>query len=388
MNSIAKSFLVIALVGFFFPTISIGQDDPKGVDAVKHKQTVDKGIEYLLGKGQNPRDGSFSSHLSPAVTSMCVSALVRNGVPVQTAKIQLALKYVLSHVKEDGGIYAKGSNLRNYETSLAVMCLVDANQNSQYDEVIDKAAAFIKGIQWDESEGHDRASAFYGGWGYGKHKRPDVSNTQFGIDALVAAGVDPKSTEMQKALEFMSNSQNLSSQHNGADFATKATKDDEGGMIYSPANGGETKAGESESGGLRSYASMTYAGLKSFLHAGLTKEDMRVKAAFDWIQRHYDLDTNPGMGAQGLFYYYHVFAKALSILGDRTLVDAEGNVHNWRAELVEAVASRQQKDGSWTNVDADRWFEADKNLVTAYALLSLSYCAPEMDMEVKKEMDK
>ena len=61
---------------------------------------------------------------------------------------------------------------------------------------------------------------------------------------------------------------------------------------------------------------MTYAGLKSFLYAGLKKDDMRVKAAMDWIKRHYDLTENPGVGKQGLFYYYHVFAKALAVYGD------------------------------------------------------------------------
>jgi squalene-hopene/tetraprenyl-beta-curcumene cyclase len=98
----------------------------------------------------------------------------------------------------------------------------------------------------------------------------------------------------------------------------------------------------------------------------------------DWIQRHYDLKTNPGMGKQGLFYYYHVFAKALDANGQRIIVDSDGTKHNWRADLLAELAANQKPDGSWTN-EADRWYEGDPNLVTSYTLLALSYCSPERD---------
>ena len=62
---------------------------------------------------------------------------------------------------------------------------------------------------------------------------------------------------------------------------------------------------------------MTYAGLKSMLYAGVGKDDPRVKGAVSWIRKHYDLDTNPGLDGQGLYYYYHVFAKALGRFGRR-----------------------------------------------------------------------
>ena len=61
---------------------------------------------------------------------------------------------------------------------------------------------------------------------------------------------------------------------------------------------------------------MTYAGLKSMIYAGVKKDDPRVKAAYEWVQKHYTLDENPGMGGNGLYYYYHTFAKALDAIGD------------------------------------------------------------------------
>jgi squalene-hopene/tetraprenyl-beta-curcumene cyclase len=118
---------------------------------------------------------------------------------------------------------------------------------------------------------------------------------------------------------------------------------------------------------------MTYSGLKSFLYAGVSKDDPRVKAAVDWVRRHYTLDENPGMGQAGLYYYYHTFAKALQALGQDRLEDADGVKHDWRAELFEALRKRQRPDGRFIN-PADKSFgEADPNLATAFALLALSY---------------
>ena len=121
---------------------------------------------------------------------------------------------------------------------------------------------------------------------------------------------------------------------------------------------------------------MTYAGLKSMIYAGLTPDDPRVKAAYEYIRKHYTLDENPGLGQRGLYYYYQTFAKALALVGKPTLVDASGKAHDWRAELVAALAKRQGTNGSWVN-QADRFMEGDPNLVTAYGLLALAYARPK-----------
>jgi len=344
-----------------------------------HRQTVAKGVAFLLQQGQNRDDGSYSKQLSPAVTSMCTSALILNGVSVKDPQIKQSLKFITSMIQPDGGIYAPGSNLRNYETSVGIMCLSQANEafgDSRYDQIIGNATRFLKGIQWDEEEGHKIASRHYGGQGYGSHQRPDASNTSFFLDALKEVKTETNSVAISKAVVFMSRCQNLPTPHNDAEFAQVVGDDDRGGFVYSAVGKGETKAesnSETPVGGLRSYASMTYAGLKSFLYAGIDKDDIRVKAAMDWISRHYDLQSNPGVGQQGLFYYYHVFAKALDAYGQPTIKTADGQLHNWRSDLVKVLAKKQSADGSWTN-PADRWYEGDPNLVTSYSLLALSYC--------------
>ena len=183
---------------------------------------------------------------------------------------------------------------RNYETSLALMCFAEANRDGRYDKLIKNAEKFLKENQWDEAQGQDKSSPSYGGAGYGKHKRPDLSNTQFLVDALQAAGDGPDDEAMKKALVFVSRCQNLESEHNTPPFAAK---NPDGGFYYTPAAGGESMAGKTPNGGLRSYGSMTYAGLKSMIYAGVGPDDPRVKAAIAVDPASTTTcRANPGMG--------------------------------------------------------------------------------------------
>src|SRR5262249_6223729 len=137
-------------------------------------------------------------------------------------------------------------------------------------------------------------------------------------------------------------------------FAKKTSTDDEGGLTYNPIVSEKNK-NVTAAGGLRSLGAMSYSGLKSFLYAGVSKDDPRVKAAVGWARRHYTLEENPGMGKAGLYYYYHTFGKALDAWGEESFADADGKKHAWRRELFEALKSRQQANGSWQNA-GDRTF--------------------------------
>ncbi len=334
------------------------------------EETRTKGLAYLTSKGQAD-DGSFSKEAGPAITALCTYAMIRHGRSTADPSVARALRYLESFVQPDGGVYAPGSYYQNYETAIALLCFQAADVQ-KYREVIQRADLFLKRIQWDETEEVEPSDFRYGGAGYGRSARPDLSNTSFLIEALRAAGNPAEDEAIQRALLFVSRCQNFESPHNTTPFAAK---NPDGGFYYTPAGGGQSQAGTTETGGLRSYASMTYAGLKSMIYAGVGPEDPRVKAAFEWARQHYDLTSNPGMGSAGLFYYYHTFAKALDAMGVAVMVDASGQPHDWRKELTQELARRQRSDGSWVNENS-RWLEGDPNLVTAYALLSLAYCRP------------
>jgi squalene-hopene/tetraprenyl-beta-curcumene cyclase len=363
---------VLIVAAFGAPALS-QESGAKQDPAALHQQIVAKGINYLMTAGQ-AEDGSFSGQAGTGVTSLATTALLQHGVPVDSPAVAKALKYLEEHIQPDGGVYATGSTHRNYETCLAILCFNEANRDGRYDKTIARADAFIKGIQWDKDEGKIESDPDFGGAGYGSHKRPDLSNTSFLVDALKAAGNDENSEAIQRALIFVSRCQNLETEHNTTPFAAK---NPDGGFYYTPAAGGTSQAGTTPEGGLRSYGSMTYAGLKSMIFAGVDENDPRVKAAVSWLRQHYDLEQNPGMGPAGLYYYYHTFAKALDALGQDTFEDADGTKHNWRHELIAEMAKRQQKNGSWLNDQSSRWLEGDANLVTGYSLLALRYCKEE-----------
>ncbi len=339
-----------------------------GVFAADAKELVDKGAAYLA-KAQ-AEDGSFSSETGTGVTSLVTTALLKNGKTADDPVVAKALEYLSQYVQEDGGIYKPGSTHRNYETCLAVVAFHEANKDGKYDDLIKNAEKYIKDVQWDAGEGHDESSTSYGGAGYGSHSRPDLSNTSFLIDTLKELGASEDDPAIQKALVFVSRCQNLKTEHNDTDFADK---NPDGGFYYTIAAGGSSQAGAEPDGGLRSYGSMTYAGLKSMIYAGVKADDERVKAALEWITKHYTLSENPGMADSGLYYYFHTFAKSLAAVGKPELVDDAGKSHSWKTELVDELAKRQQPDGSWVN-SQPRWLENDPNLVTGYAMLALSYC--------------
>lgn len=367
MRTCCTLFALFVLPSFVFA------ESPTSVDRETYEKTVARGIDFLRTKGQAD-DGSFSGFAGVGPTALVTTGLLRQGMSPKDSTVAKALSYLEKHIKDDGGIYLEGTFYRNYETCVAILCLQEANADGQYDEAIKNAQKFVTGIQWAEDEDKDESDPAYGGAGYGHAKRPDLSNTSFLIDAIKSSGKE-NSEAMKKALIFISRCQNLETNHNTTKFAGKVN---DGGLYYTPVGEGSSEAGKTPNGGLRSYGAMTYSGLKSMIYAGLTADDPRVEAAVEWVQKNYDLKSNPGVGNAGLFYYYLTFAKAFDALGKDTIEDADGVKHHWKAELVAEIASRQQKDGSWVNSN-EKWLEGDPNLATGFALLALSYCKPEAE---------
>jgi squalene-hopene/tetraprenyl-beta-curcumene cyclase len=344
----------------------------------KWDRIVDKGINYL--KGSQSPDGTWSKNVTPGVTGIALTGLLQTGkVSPKDPVADKALKYIESLIDPKAGHIAGKENvhLQNYMTSINVMALTAANRDS-YKEAIGDAVKFLEKLQWDEEEGKTPGDDFYGGAGYDSKSRPDLSNTQFFLDALHDAGVPKDDPHLKKAMIFVSRCQNLKGEHNDQKWAGKVN---DGSFIYSPAAGGQTKVVDQPlpDGALPGYGSMTYAGVKSLVYCGASKDDPRVQKAVEWIKKNYTVDRNPGMPEVrehwGLYYYYHMMAKCLDALGVDEVEDANGVKHDWRADLIGALAARQKPGGSWVN-EQDHWREGDPNLVTGYALMTLSHCKP------------
>ena len=345
---------------------------------------INNGVRFLLD--QRDSDGGWSlgrGANKPAVTAMVLKALLQHpDFDARSPEVMRGLEVMLRCRQKDGGIYEPREGLANYTTAVAIMAMTAA-QDPKLNDEIRQAAAFLKGQQivpGAESPDGQKITEdhpYAGGFSYGEHGRPDLSNVGMTLQALHDAGIPSDDPAIQRALRFVLRTQNRS-ESNPMGWAKAG--DNDGGFVYAPSVGGGGGEGESKAGsgaggkGLRSYGSMTYVGFKSMLYAGLSKGDPRVQAAYGWIRRYWRLDSNPNMpqarSSEGLYYYYHAFAKALRAWGEPVIVDAKGARHNWRQELIAALRQRVRPDGSWTN-DADRWYESYPALVTCYSVLAL-----------------
>jgi squalene-hopene/tetraprenyl-beta-curcumene cyclase len=344
------------------------------------RAAVDRALRYLASAQRE--DGSWQGH--PAMTALVVTAMVGSGLEDYGPGSPVVLKgleNIRSFAQPDGGIYDRF--YAGYSTSICAMALIEAGRPED-EELLKRARAFLFDAQADETEGVAPGEPDYGGWGYEKTpegdgmNRADMSNTQFALEAIhnleavaeedkAAAGSGKGATRSElaydRAIRFLERCQNLKAV-NDAEWVV-----DDGGFVYSPS---ESKAGKAPEGGLRSYGGLTYAGLKSMVHARLAKDDPRVIAAWEWARMHWSVAENPGLGQQGLYYYYLTMARALNAMGVETVADAEGIEHDWRRELVGQLLKAQSADGSWVNENG-RWMEQIPELVTAYAVLTIEH---------------
>ncbi len=325
--------------------------------------SIARGARYLLG--QQDAAGFWSDRQMPALTALPVWALA--GCPDAAGAapaISNGVAYVLSTQREDGGFYVPkpgrgGSGLGNYNTSVCLSALFVSGK-APADPLL-KAREYIAGSQLT---GDDTMA---GGFGYDKVSRrryADLSNTSYAMDAMrrtqaleeVRPGGRRVDLDWDKALSFV-------------ETLMKKEGPEAGGAAY---NDRTPQAGAATNGTgkvqLRAYGSMTYAAVLSMCHANLDRSDPRVRQSLEYLEKNWSVTENPGMGSQGLYYFYDIMARALSAAG----VEKVGG-HDWKKELSAEVMARQQPDGSWKN-DNNRFWEADPVLCTSFAMLVLELC--------------
>ena len=312
----------------------------------------------------------------PAITALVLYSLMLEPQYHPDDRIPEAIgrgyAFLEKYANPNGGIYHE--HYRNYSTAVALMAFTAAGK-PKYQPIIDKARQYLIDFQLDEGEDISPAHAYYGGIGYGGDDRPDLSNLQLALEAIKTAeefsvasdGVlqrEPPvkgqtlASHWQKALVFLSRTQNIEA-INDMDYATG-----DGGFIYET---GHYKPERSIS-----YGSMTYAGLKSLLYAGIDKNDIRVTKAYDWICSHYTVEENPNFGTSSLYYYFMTATKCLKTFGKDTILDSKGNRRDWREDFINRIISLQHEDGYWVNSDG-RYQENVKDLATAYSVIAMKH---------------
>ncbi len=342
---------------------------------LEREAAIRAGLAWLESM-QKP-DGTWSDNRFPALTALPLWAFAQSDYPNREPIIRKAVAFLVACAKEDGGIYqvlpGRGGGLSTYNTAICLAAL-HAVQDPSLTPLLLRARRFLAAAQNLEDGPH------YGGMGYdAKSDRPyaDLNNTVWAIEAMrrtetledLRPAGDPRADLNWDALRaYLKKVQNT--QDAGADNA--------GGFFYRVD---ESKAGvETNAQGailFRSYGSMTYAGLLSLLYAAVDRQDPRVQSAYDWAVRHWTLEENPGLGQEGLYYFYHILTKALVAYGRSEIPPAgiRKEPLPWKKALTDRLLSLQ-KPGAlpsqiyWVN-DAGRWQESDPVLVTSYTVLAL-----------------
>ena len=265
----ATTWIVAAIGLVAVPAVTTGRPPMVGVPAAERQAMVDKAVAYLKTK-QN-KDGSFAPRLAgPGVSAVVAAALLRNGVKPDDPLLAKTLKYLEKKVKPDGGVYDRG--LANYTTSVAIVAFTEANTGGKYDALIRNATKFLRDLQYGSDGSLQPAELKFGGVGYDGKSRPDMSNTQYFLDALHggrrAQGRPGRAASLGVRQPLPEPAR---PRHNDQPFAAKATEDDKGGLVYNPIDADEQPPRRHPQGGLRSAGAMTYAGLKSFLYAGVVQ---------------------------------------------------------------------------------------------------------------------
>jgi len=360
------------------PGIAIGQPvarvavlDPSM--ARETEAAIYRGLDWLAANQR--ADGSWSDTNYPALTALPLWCFARSNHPRKQEITERAVKFILSCTQQDGGIYRKiegrpGGGLSNYNTAT---CMIALHSTHREDLIpyVQKARKFIAASQY---MGDDM---YRGGLGYDastKRNYTDLMNSLFGYEAMrLTEGVEDVKAKTEKktdldwdaARKFLDRLQNNEN----------SDKANAGGFPYRPDEG---KAGAVTNAAgkvvFNSYGSMTYAGLLAMVYCNVDRNDPRVRSAFDWSVKHWCLDENPGMGPQGLYFFYHVLTKSLAAYGEDSLPMKDKPAVHWRTELVKKLLALQKTttEGQvyWFN-ETGRFMESDKVLCTAYCILAL-----------------
>ena len=357
-------------------TLVTKQDIGGTIDVSTAKEAdaaVRRSLDWLAAQ-QKP-DGSWSVPDYPALTALPLWAFAVSDHPKKAEVTAKAAKFILGCVQPDGGIYrnaaGKGGGLSNYNTALCMTALHLLNDPA-YAPIVLRARKFVAAGQ------HFGGDMYDGGMGYDRENGKtytDLSDSVIAYEAMrLTQSVEDLRDKSEAHIDldwdaakrFLDRVQNKDS----------AGTNEAGGFAYRPD---ESKAGTATNKAgtvvLRSYGSMTYAGLLSLIYADVKRTDPRVTTAFDWAVRHWSLDENPGMGDQGLYYFYNVMSKSLAAFGQDG-IPAKGKTQVfWREAMVKRLISLQKVDsktgqGYWVNAN-NRFWEGNDVLVTAYSLIAL-----------------
>lgn len=349
-----------------------GQLDP----SLRHEvdAAIARGLDWL--KNQQHPDGSWSDTNFPAITALPLWAFTRSSHPDREQVVSRAVAFILTCAREDGSIYRevpgrKGGGLSNYNTAICMTAL-QATGRPDVTPVVLKARTYMAGAQY---LGDDE---YRGGFGYDKatgRAYTDLLDTFYAAQAmrLTESAEESRPAGQRRAdIDWAATVKYVERLQNKPESGTNNA----GGFFYNPT---DPKAGTvTNAQGVvffRSFGSITYTGMLALLYANVDRDDVRVRSAVEWAERNWTLDENPGMGPQGLYFFYNILTRSLDAARVDSIKRPGNEFVDWRESVAKRLVSLQKIDsktgtGYWVNENG-RYWENNDVLVTSYVLQAL-----------------
>jgi hypothetical protein len=326
-------------------TTTVSYDLNRILEVLGEKTVIANATQWL--RAQQKEDGDYAywhyhGTANVGITALVTLALLNHGYGESDPTVKGALNWLVAQANKDGSISC--GDLKVYDTSLAILPLVAAHNEAKYGEAIENARDYLISMQNNEGTDYDPSDSFYGGWGDPSDNEADLSNTQFVLTALDAAGGLTGEVK-DNALAFVTRCQNR--EESNAEYSSY----DDGGFVNQPDSGE------------KSWGSMTAVGLWSLFLCGVDNDDGRIKDALSWLDAH-NVRRNDPIGNKWVYYYDLGLAKAYM------MAEAKGCEFGKRGwyEYLYAFLNEAQKDNHWRNIEGEQSCDV---LATAEAILAL-----------------
>jgi beta-lactamase regulating signal transducer with metallopeptidase domain len=302
--------------------------------AAKVNRAIDQGTASLVRRQK--KDGSWSmqnpDQYAVGTTSLAVTALIQNGMPLTAEPVKKGLDYLRS-LKDPEPDFT-------YDLALLISALAAADDDHRD---IRRLIDLVKRLE--KSQLKD------GSWTYQSNAQlllsGDRSNGQYAVLALRDAaevGIPVSRETWERVRKHWLNSQQPAGSWSYAGE----------GPNVSPGTGSMTATGISA-------LAITRKAIEN--DAKARPEDASLLKAIAWLGENFSVNRNPGGGRLWLYYYLYSLARAGELSGERLFGE-----HDWYREGAEYLVSTQE-DGLWKG---DQSIEKNEILATSYALLFLA----------------